>query len=89
MTDIKTKRGYLLPHPNNIAAQDVVRIRETIIQIDNDISKQEAGYDSLSNALQNTHTQIEADSFKQKAEYSKLKDDFKRHTLEAFLNLWE
>lgn len=29
-----SQRGYNLPHPNNIASQDVVRIRETIIAVD-------------------------------------------------------
>lgn len=33
-----SKRNYPLPHPDNIAAEDVSRIREAIILIDQDIT---------------------------------------------------
>ncbi len=39
MSDDKTSRGYSLPHPENIAVQDVVRIRTTIEKIDEDITE--------------------------------------------------
>ncbi|XCA33329.1 MAG: hypothetical protein ABS808_00335 [Wolbachia endosymbiont of Polyergus mexicanus] len=41
MPDDQTKRGYPLPHPENIAAQDVVRIRTSIEKIDEDMSERE------------------------------------------------
>ncbi|WP_264685695.1 MULTISPECIES: hypothetical protein [unclassified Wolbachia] len=41
MTVDQTKRGYPLPHPENIAVQDVVRIRRAIEKIDEDITERE------------------------------------------------
>lgn len=41
MPEDKTERGYLLPHPENIAVKDVVRIRTTIEKVDEDITKRE------------------------------------------------
>lgn len=49
MPEDKTSRGYLLPHPENIAAQDVVRIRETIEKVDEDITKREDEHNQLKN----------------------------------------
>ncbi|MGL5028936.1 MAG: hypothetical protein ACRC6C_02350 [Wolbachia pipientis] len=39
MPNNETKRGYPLPHPENIAVEDVVRIRRAIEKIDEDMSK--------------------------------------------------
>ncbi|QDW09030.1 hypothetical protein [Wolbachia pipientis] len=39
MSNHQTKRGYPLPHPENIAVEDVVRIRRAIERIDEDMSK--------------------------------------------------
>ncbi len=47
MPNDKTERGYSLPHPNNIAAQDVVRIRETIEKVDKDITEKENEHNQL------------------------------------------
>lgn len=41
MTFDQTKRGYPLPHPENIAVEDVIRIRRAIEKIDEDITKRE------------------------------------------------
>ncbi|WP_341823158.1 hypothetical protein [Wolbachia endosymbiont (group A) of Clivina fossor] len=41
MPNDQTKRGYPLPHPENIAVQDVVRIRRAIEKIDEDITERE------------------------------------------------
>lgn len=41
MIDNKTARKYPLPHPENIAKHDVVRIRESFVAIDNDINNLE------------------------------------------------
>ncbi|MDX5526385.1 MULTISPECIES: hypothetical protein [unclassified Wolbachia] len=49
MSDDKTSRGYPLPHPENIAVQDVVRIRTTIEKIDEDITKREDEHNQLKN----------------------------------------
>lgn len=49
MSDDKTSRGYPLPHPENIAVQDVVRIRTTIEKIDEDITEREDEHDQLKN----------------------------------------
>jgi hypothetical protein len=46
-----SQRGYKLPHPDNIAAQDVVRIRETIIHADADISIRESEHNILKQAF--------------------------------------
>ncbi|APR98560.1 hypothetical protein [Wolbachia endosymbiont of Folsomia candida] len=47
----QTKRGYLLPHPDNIAVQDVVRIRTTIEKVDEDITKRENEHNQLKNTF--------------------------------------
>ncbi|MBD0392269.1 hypothetical protein IC220_07695 [Wolbachia endosymbiont of Pentalonia nigronervosa] len=47
MPSDKTKRGYPLPHPENIAVQDVVRIRTSIEKIDEDITSRENEHDEL------------------------------------------
>jgi predicted KAP-like P-loop ATPase len=49
MPDDQTKRGYPLPHPENIAAQDVVRIRTSIEKIDEDITEREEEHNKLKN----------------------------------------
>lgn len=49
MSDDKTSRGYSLPHPENIAVQDVVRIRTTIEKIDEDITEREDEHNQLKN----------------------------------------
>ncbi|WP_353273394.1 hypothetical protein [Wolbachia endosymbiont (group A) of Agelastica alni] len=41
MPNDQTKRGYPLPHPENIAVQDVVRIRRAIEKIDEDMSERD------------------------------------------------
>ncbi|CQD10683.1 Putative phage related protein [Wolbachia endosymbiont wPip_Mol of Culex molestus] len=52
MSDDKTSRGYSLPHPENIAVQDVVRIRTTIKKIDEDIAKRENEHNQLKKAFE-------------------------------------
>ncbi|WP_341814278.1 hypothetical protein [Wolbachia endosymbiont (group A) of Machimus atricapillus] len=49
MTFDQTKRGYPLPHPENIAVQDVVRIRRAIEKIDEDITEREDEHNQLKN----------------------------------------
>ncbi|QGT16078.1 hypothetical protein E0495_02050 [Wolbachia pipientis] len=41
MPNDETRRGYPLPHPENIAVEDVVRIRKAIEKIDEDMSERE------------------------------------------------
>ena len=48
----QTKRGYLLPHPENIAAEDVVRIRNTIEKVDEDMSGRENEHNNLKKAFE-------------------------------------
>lgn len=43
----QTKRGYPLPHPENITVEDVVCIRTTIEKIDEDMSKGENQHNQL------------------------------------------
>ncbi|RDD34333.1 hypothetical protein Wcon_01594 [Wolbachia endosymbiont of Cylisticus convexus] len=43
----QTKREYLLPHPENIAVEDVVRIRRAIEKIDEDMSERENKHNQL------------------------------------------
>lgn len=43
----QTNRGYPLLHPENIAVQDVVRIRTSIEKIDEDITSRENEHDEL------------------------------------------
>ena len=40
-TNDNTNRGYPLPHPDNIAVTDVQRIRDSLVSIDSDVTKQE------------------------------------------------
>ncbi len=47
MSDDKTSRGYSLPHPENIAVEDVVRIRRAIEKIDEDITEREDKHNQL------------------------------------------
>jgi hypothetical protein len=49
MSDDKTSRGYSLPHPENIAVEDVVRIRKAIEKIDEDITEREDEHNQLKN----------------------------------------
>ncbi|WP_264707186.1 hypothetical protein [Wolbachia endosymbiont (group A) of Acrocera orbiculus] len=49
MSDDKTSRGYSLPHPENIAVEDVVRIRRAIEKIDEDITEREDEHNQLKN----------------------------------------
>jgi hypothetical protein len=42
MIDDRTSRNYPLPHPENIAKHDVVRMREAFINVDADINVLEA-----------------------------------------------
>jgi hypothetical protein len=41
MPNDQTPRGFKLPHKDNIASTDVMRIRESIENIDEDLSEQE------------------------------------------------
>ncbi|KLT22776.1 hypothetical protein wVul_0695 [Wolbachia endosymbiont of Armadillidium vulgare str. wVulC] len=52
MPNDKTSRGYSLPHPENIAVEDVVRIRTTIEKIDEDIAKRENEHNQLKKAFE-------------------------------------
>ncbi|WP_339048017.1 hypothetical protein [Candidatus Mesenet endosymbiont of Phosphuga atrata] len=47
----ETKRGYPLPHPDNITVEDIVRIRKTIVKVDEDISLQESEHLNLKDAF--------------------------------------
>jgi hypothetical protein len=38
MIDNRTERNYPLPHPENIAYQDVQRIRDAFVAVDTDIT---------------------------------------------------
>ncbi|WP_264688558.1 MULTISPECIES: hypothetical protein [unclassified Wolbachia] len=49
MSDDKTSRGYSLPHPENIAVEDVVRIRRAIEKVDEDITEREDEHNQLKN----------------------------------------
>ncbi|MBR9984177.1 MAG: hypothetical protein KFE24_07610 [Wolbachia endosymbiont of Homalodisca vitripennis] len=51
MPNDKTSREYPLPHPENIAVQDVIRIRTTIEKIDEDIAKRENEHNKLKKAF--------------------------------------
>ena len=51
MPNDQTNRGYLLPHPENIASKDVVRIRTTIEKVDNDIGERENEHVNLKNTF--------------------------------------
>lgn len=52
MPNDQSKRGYPLPHPENIAVEDVVRIRTTIEKIDEDIAKRENEHNQLKKAFE-------------------------------------
>ncbi|WP_341817772.1 hypothetical protein [Wolbachia endosymbiont (group A) of Pherbina coryleti] len=47
MPNDQTKRGYPLPHRENIAVEDVVRIRKAIEKIDEDITEREDKHNQL------------------------------------------
>ncbi|WP_254229768.1 hypothetical protein [Wolbachia pipientis] len=49
MPNDETRRGYPLPHPENIAVEDVVRIRRAIEKIDEDITEREDEHNQLKN----------------------------------------
>ncbi|WCR53386.1 MAG: hypothetical protein PG981_000408 [Wolbachia endosymbiont of Ctenocephalides orientis wCori] len=49
MSEERTERGYPLPHPDNIAVQDVVRIRTTIEKVNEDMTKREDEHNQLKN----------------------------------------
>ncbi len=39
MPNDQSPRGYELPHPDNVASSDVVRIRNALVSIDDDIEE--------------------------------------------------
>lgn len=45
-------KGNLLPHPDNIAVQDVIRIRQTIEKVNEDISERENEHNNLKKAFE-------------------------------------
>ncbi|MBR9983018.1 MAG: hypothetical protein MUP48_05665 [Wolbachia endosymbiont of Homalodisca vitripennis] len=47
MPNDQSKRGYTLPHPENIAVEDVVRIRRAIEKVDEDMSNGENKHNQL------------------------------------------
>jgi hypothetical protein len=51
MIDEKTTRNYPLPHPENIAKHDVVRMREAFIAVDVDMNKFDAICTKLNSAF--------------------------------------
>jgi hypothetical protein len=42
INDLNSNKNYPLPHPQNIASQDVVRIRDAFVAVDADITAAEA-----------------------------------------------
>ena len=48
-----TNKNYPLPHPSNIASQDVTRIATAITMIDSDISECSSSINSINNTVQN------------------------------------
>lgn len=52
MPNDQTSRRYPLPHPENIAAEDVVRIRKTIEKVDEDITQRESEHNQLKNTFE-------------------------------------
>ena len=51
-----TNKNYPLPHPSNIASQDVTRIATAISMIDEDISECSDSISTLDNAFQNLNS---------------------------------
>jgi hypothetical protein len=47
-----SQRQYPLPHPDNIAVEDVSRIRNSIVKIDADVSIQESEHNQLKAQVQ-------------------------------------
>ncbi|WP_265031312.1 MULTISPECIES: hypothetical protein [unclassified Wolbachia] len=47
MPNDQTKRGYPLPHPENIAVEDVVRIRRAIEKVNEDMNERESEHNNL------------------------------------------
>jgi hypothetical protein len=45
--ETETIRGFPLPHKDNIASSDVMRIRESLEKIDEDLSEQENDHEIL------------------------------------------
>lgn len=58
MPNDQTNRGYPLPHPDNIAVQDVVRIRNTIEKVDKDVSERESEHNNLKKAFERLNFEI-------------------------------
>ncbi|WP_265017250.1 hypothetical protein [Wolbachia endosymbiont (group A) of Epistrophe grossularia] len=48
----QSKRGYPLPHPENIAVEDVVRIRRATEKIDEDMSERENKHNQLKSSFE-------------------------------------
>jgi hypothetical protein len=55
MQNDQTPRGFKLPHKDNIASQDVMRIRESIENIDDDLSEQENSHEKLKQDFDRHH----------------------------------
>ncbi len=52
MPNDKTSREYPLPHPENIAVEDVVRIRTAVEKIDEDMNERENEHKNLKKAFE-------------------------------------
>ena len=53
-------RGYPLPHPDNIAAEDALRLRTALIAIDSDVAAGAAATDALAGAVTAEQAALEA-----------------------------
>jgi hypothetical protein len=53
-------RGYPLPHPDNIAAEDALRLRTTLLAIDGDVTAGAAATDALAAAAPADRAAVEA-----------------------------
>ena len=52
MPNDNSQRQYPLPHPDNIAVEDISRIRNSIVKIDADVSIQESEHNQLKAQVQ-------------------------------------
>jgi hypothetical protein len=55
MPNDQTPRGFKLPHKDNIASADVMRIRDAIENIDEDLNEQECEHKQLKQNFDRHH----------------------------------
>lgn len=65
MPDERTPRGYPLPHPEHLLADDVMVLREAFTRIDTDVTAQAVALGATTVAMADALDEVSADTTRQ------------------------